>query len=534
MKKIVLQLCISGLLFVSGRTLAQQPFAIGLQASTISVPATHSGAFAERNGKWIFIGGRIDGVHIMQAMMAFPVYGKNDSIYVVDPATNTRYSADATTLPNAIYEAITSSNMQFIQNQDHLYMIGGYGRIGQQNQWVTFPSLVSVDLDCLVAAVTSGSSISSCFRQITDQNMAVAGGGLELIDSTYYLVFGHRFDGQYARVAMGGMFTQTYTHEIRKFNIQDDGTNLAIANYTALTDTDVYHRRDYNLVPQLFPNGEYGLTAFSGVFQKTVDLPFLTPIDITPSTVTLQSNFNQNLSQYTCATLPVYDSLNNFMHTIFFGGMSLYTMDTITQTLLQDTLVPFVTTISKVSRDGSGNLSEYKLPVNMPELLGSNAFFIPEQGIPMKNNRLVDLNRLSGVTRVGYIVGGIKSDYPNVANLDPEGMSRPNANVYEVYIDRTVTGTRDIKVDNAVNNLSVYPMPAKDKLYIDFSLGTPQSCEVTMYNLQGQLVRSLLREERVEGPQHLVLPLNSIRPGTYLCRVKAGDSVKAVKMIVEK
>ena len=57
-----------------------------------------------------------------------------------------------------------------------------------------------------------------------------------------------------------------YTNEIRTFKINDNGTDLIIYDYTATNDPDNLHRRDYNMSPQIFPNGELGFTAFSGVF----------------------------------------------------------------------------------------------------------------------------------------------------------------------------------------------------------------------------------------------------------------------------
>ena len=223
------------------------------------------------------------------------------------------------------------------------------------------------------------------------------------------------------------------------------------------------------------------------------------------------------------------------MHTIFFGGMSLYTLDTITQTLIQDTLVPFVTTVSKISRDGTGGLSEFKLPVNMPAFIGSNAVFILDPLMPLKNNRIVNLNQLSGVTRIGYIVGGIQSDYPNVGQLDPVGMSRPNAQVIEVFIDKTVSSTHELQIKNAVNNLSVYPNPLKDVLNVDFTVpyGT-ETCAVQLFNVEGRLLRTLLQEKKLSGDQHFQFQLGSIKPGTYLCRVRVGDTVKGVKLVVER
>jgi len=513
---------------------AQQGFGVSVQASSLTaIPAMHSGAVATWDNKWIFVGGRIDGLHIMQSNQAFPAYGRNDSIYVVDPYTNSRVAADVSQLPPSIFEAISSANMQFYQDANYLYMIGGYGKMATQNTWLTFHSLVSVDLSCLLSNINSASPITSCFRQVVDSNMAVAGGMLEKIDSTYYLVFGHRFDGRYAKNTTVGSFTQTYTHEIRKFGISDDGVNLAIANYHTETDTNNFHRRDLNLLPQIFPNGEFGFTAFGGVFQKNADLPFLTPIDVTANSTIHQSGFNQNLSQYTSAAMPVFDSINNTMHSVFFGGMSLYTLDTANQILIQDTLVPFVNTISKITRESNGNITEYKLPVEMPGLLGSNAFFILKDSVPIIHDKIIDLNSISGITHVGYIVGGIESDFPNIADIDPEGMSRPHARVYDVFIDKTLSSRKDLPIRNVLNNLVVYPNPANNRLFMDFSLQNEQSCRVTLYNNHGKIIRVLFPEKSLAGEQHLVLNTEGIKDGLYLCQVKAGSSVKLIKIILQ-
>lgn len=513
---------------------AQQNFGISIQTSSVTaMPPVHSGAFAVANGKWIFVGGRIDGLHLMQSNQAFPPHGRNDSIYVVDPNTNVAQAVDASQLPVSVYEAICSANMQFYQDGNYLYLLGGYGKAATQNNWLTFHSLVSIDLNCLLNNIALSNPISSCFLQVIDSNMAVAGGALEKIDSTYYLVFGHRFDGRYARNTSLGSFTQTYTHEIRKFEIFNDGISLAINNYHAETDTNNFHRRDLNVVPQIFPNGDYGCTAFGGVFQKNADLPFLTPIDIRADTTIHQSVFNQNLSQYTSALMPVFDSSSNSMHTVFFGGMSLYTLDTVSGSLIQDTLVPFVNTISRVSRDANGNLTEFQFPVHMPALLGSNAFFIPKDSAPLIHERIVNLNSLGNLTHVGYIVGGIESDLPNIADLDPESMSRPHATVYDVYIDKSISSVRDLPIRNKINNLIVYPNPANNRLYMDFSLEKEENCSVALFTPNGKLVRVLLPETKIRGEQHLTLDTQNLKSGMYYCEVRAGSSVKIVKVVLD-
>lgn len=513
----------------------QQPFTISIVPSVITaMPPVHSNAFAEWNGKWVLIGGRNEGLHNFQSGIAFSTAARNDSVFVVDPVNNQRWSAYAGSLPVDLFESICSSNMEFYTDSNTLYMIGGFGRQASISSWTTFPLLTAVDLDGLSNAVMNGTSIAPYFRQLTDTNLAVAGGQLQKIDSVYYLVFGQRFEGIYSKINGSSLFTQHYTNEVRKFSIQDNGTQLSISNYTTIQDTDNFHRRDYNLIPQIFPNHDYGLTAFGGVFQKFANLPYLNPIDISSTSTQINSTFNQNLNQYESASMPVYDSLNNFMHTIFFGGMSLYTYDTSSQSLVQDTLIPFVNTISKVSRDGSGNLTEYSLPVHMPDLIGTNARFIPNQGAPFYYDHIVNLNALFGNTKAGYIISGIQSDFPNIADLDPAGMSRSNTTVYEVYINNAPSTIAEMQIKNPINNLFVYPNPAREIFNIEFSLEEKRHTEVVIINSSGKKIRTLFKDENQTECLKLTWDAKSMAPGNYVCQVKSGPFSKAVKLIVEK
>ena len=511
---------------------SQQAFTVHVVPSAITaVPGIHSGAFANHSGKWIFIGGRIDGIHTMQANMAFPTSGRNDSIFIVDPDLNLYTAVSATSLPRSIYEALCSSNMEYYQDGSRLYMIGGYGSEDSTATWITFPSLISIDLICLLNKIDSGFPIDGCFRQLIDSNLSVTGGALDKIDSTYYLVFGHRFDGRYSNPP-SSLFYQQYTHEIRKFSIQDDGINLSISNYQTLRDTNVYHRRDFTMLPQIYPTHDRGITVFGGVFQKVIDRPFLTPIDITSGSVIHQSAFNENLNQYSTASMPIYDSLNNYMHNVFFGGISLYTLDTATMSLVEDTLVPFVSTISKVTRDPSGNLTESRMQEDMPALKGTNAVFIPDQSVLTIDKSIIDLNSLSGNTRVGYIAGGILSDFPNVANLDPIGMSRPNTVLYEVYIDKNINSIPEIKIQNEINNLAAYPNPFEDKLIIHFAVLHENNCTIKLYDSKGQTVKVLLADTKVNGEQKFTFSTSELPIGIYACQIKVGDTIKT--LLVEK
>ncbi len=81
------------------------------------------------------------------------------------------------------------------------------------------------------------------------------------------------------------------------------------------------------------------------------------------------------------------------MHTLFFGGMSQYYYQN--NTLIQDNQVPFVKTISRLSRDTNGNFSEHLLPVEMQGFKGSSAEFIPNLNLPHYESNIIKLNEIA-------------------------------------------------------------------------------------------------------------------------------------------
>ncbi|MCE1201519.1 MAG: hypothetical protein LWX09_05420 [Bacteroidia bacterium] len=395
---------------IYGNVISQDSFNYQLSLVPVTIPSLpglHSYAHAQSNGKWLIIGGRKDGLHARQPFNAFPALQNNTDIYVVDIAGNQYWTASVNTLPATLKEQLQSTNMNFYQDNDTLYIIGGYGFSPTANNHITFPYLTAVNVSGLINAIQNAQPINPYFKQIQDANFAVTGGHLKKLNDRFYLVGGHRFDGRYN--SMGNpTYTQSYTNQIRKFSINNSGNQLSYSNYTTVTDPVHLRRRDYNLAAQVFPDGELGMTIFSGVFQLNADLPFLYPVDINESGHIPVTTFNQYLSNYHSPVATLYDSANNNMHTIFFGGMSQYYYQN--NTLVQDDQVPFVKTISRVSRNAQGQLNEYRMPVEMPSLKGASAEFIPNLALPHYENKVLKLNEIDQTSfMIGHIYGGISS-----------------------------------------------------------------------------------------------------------------------------
>ncbi|MCK4989964.1 MAG: hypothetical protein KAS29_05740, partial [Bacteroidales bacterium] len=316
---------------------------------------------------------------------------------------------------------------------------------------------------------------------------AVTGGQLGKISNTFYLVGGHRFDGLYN--PMGGpTFTQTYTNQIRKFSIKNSGSVLSFSEFTSITDPLHLRRRDYNLIPQIFPDGAEGYTISSGAFQLNADLPFLYPVDIKESGYWPVTEFNQFLSNYHSAKACLFDSVANNMHTLFFGGMSQYYYQD--GNLIQDDQVPFVKTISRLTRHADGTLQEYQLPTEMPGLQGASAEFIPNELHPHYDSEILKLNQITQDTiLIGHIYGGIVSPTLNPFMNNVTGTTSADPNIYRVTLIRETP--EDVWQINGANpfDFNVYPNPATSEIVLDFSMDRQSDIYYFITGIDGRIIQ---------------------------------------------
>lgn len=417
----------------------QEPFTIQIEPFSINeAPGIQSYSLGKTSdGKWLILGGRIDGLHKRRPFEAFLKKENNTSAFVIDPIGNKTWETDLSVLPTSIFEQLQSTNQEFHQRGNTLYVIGGYGYSETKGDHITYPYLTAIDVDGLVKAIIDESNISSFFRQILDSNLAVTGGQLGLLNDTFYLCGGQYFEGRYNPMGPnhGPGFTQEYTNEIRKFKIIDDGVDLSISNYSAKKDSQNLHRRDYNMVPQIFPDETKGFTMFSGVFQYDANIPWLNTVDVTSSGFNVNNDFNQYLSQYHSAKVPIYNAETNQMMTVFFGGLSQYQFDEDGE-LVRDDEVPFVKTISMVIRHKDGSMVEKDLGIKMPAFLGSGAEFIPISNETIYlENEIVNLSVLKNKkTLIGYIYGGIESSGENIFFRNNGTQSIASDLAFKVYI----------------------------------------------------------------------------------------------------
>ena len=528
-----------GLIFLSLSVFSQTtPFNIYIEPMNISgLGGLQAYAFGQHNGKWLVVGGRLDGLHRRQPFAAFDLAGHNNQLIVVDPVAQQKWSAPLSSLPISLQEQLSSTNMEFFQEGDYLYLLGGYGYSNTSADHITYPNLSAIKVPDVINAVINGSSFTSYFRQITDTMFAVTGGYLNKINHTFYLTGGQKFIGRYNPMGPthGPGFIQEYTNASRKFTISDNGVTLSVTHLPAIVDATNLHRRDYNVVPQIMPTGQEGLTAFSGVFQTGADLPFLNCVNIDSTGHSVNNAFSQYYNHYHCAHIPLYSASNNEMHTIFFGGIAQY-YDSL-GVLVQDNNVPFVKTIARVTRYANGSMAEYKLPIEMPALLGAGSEFIPKTDIPRFNNEVLKLDDFTtDSTFVGYIYGGISSTAANIFFTNTGTQSSASSQIFKVYvIKNSTTDIHDLnKQSIGTLKVQVFPNPNDGNFVVKFNLSKIAETKISIHSVDGKKI-----EERVLT--HLVLGENTFQRkiknldlgGTYILTIETPYEKATQKIIIE-
>ncbi len=399
-------------------------------------PRLQSFAWAEWEGKWIFIAGRTTGYHGVGGQEAdFPRSGANDRIWMIEPSAtgNARtWSVPIEKLPASLGEVKDqwmSSNPEFFQDKDTLYLAGGYGQ-NAAGAWGTYPILSAVHLPTLVKAITERGDVSAAITYTTSQVVQVAGGELlRLEDGMFYLVGGHVFTGSYrdfeaAEEKNTPKVSQRYTGEIRQLRVTRDGHGqLAVAVVHSYRDPE-FARRDLNATLTILPDGHtLGAAAYGGVFTKD-QLGFSKPIYWSAAGPPYAENYEQKMSGYSCARLALFDPDSKTMLTTFFGGISRWTWNqhhgefqaaprvgAKPETVYFDGLewIDQITTLVR----GPHETYEVVQPSNrLAAYLGTNAAFLPAPGFERMraDADVFNLRNLRGKrVLAGYIYGGIRA-----------------------------------------------------------------------------------------------------------------------------
>ena len=104
-----------------------------------------------------------------------------------DPETGQQRERSIWELPDSIAFPLRSTNPQFVQQDDRVYVMGGYGKDTTSEDFVTFATLVAIDLPLLETALEQARVISPGLSPLPRQPVRDSVAGSELFDSDVVL-----------------------------------------------------------------------------------------------------------------------------------------------------------------------------------------------------------------------------------------------------------------------------------------------------------------------------------------------------------
>ncbi|MCF8227295.1 MAG: T9SS type A sorting domain-containing protein, partial [Bacteroidales bacterium] len=103
--------------------------------------------------------------------------------------------------------------------------------------------------------------------------------------------------------------------------------------------------------------------------------------------------------------------------------------------------------------------------------------------------------------------------------------------------DRNWTASPTVGIANAKqlsNSMRVYPTPASSNVNIEFSIDNRERVQMTVFDLSGKKVSSLVNKMYPAGSHRVNWDLSSkLKSGIYLINMQAGDNVSTARLIVK-
>jgi hypothetical protein len=85
----------------------------------------------------------------------------------------------------------------------------------------------------------------------------------------------------------------------------------------------------------------------------------------------------------------------------------------------------------------------------------------------------------------------------------------------------------------AESNFSVYPNPAQERLTVAFENSGANLVEISIFDLQGKLVKNVNLGVRPEGKHEAIMNIGNLGAGTYIMRLAMGNTLTSSKFIVQ-
>jgi hypothetical protein len=84
---------------------------------------------------------------------------------------------------------------------------------------------------------------------------------------------------------------------------------------------------------------------------------------------------------------------------------------------------------------------------------------------------------------------------------------------------------------NVLQSWSVFPNPASGNVFVSYSLSTPATVSIEVYDVLGNKLEQKIRDNEA-GEYHSTIDIQKLPDGIYFVKIRAGDQMASEKMVV--
>ncbi len=149
----------------------------------------------------------------------------------------------------------------------------------------------------------------------------------------------------------------------------------------------------------------------------------------------------------------------------------------------------------------------------------------------------VDVYESEGVTRWGDYTGISRkqnSSNPEVWLSGCYGVYRSSEHALDTWISQIKGMTTEIKESDvpSLDQTKIYPNPAYDMINIEFNLDQQSIIEISIFDLQGRMVKLLYKDGADRGKNVLSFNKGALSPGIYFIKIQSNNQIISNEKIV--
>jgi len=145
------------------------------------------------------------------------------------------------------------------------------------------------------------------------------------------------------------------------------------------------------------------------------------------------------------------------------------------------------------------------------------------------NFTLLDSTRRSPFIDTTAYLGGTYHYYLTTVF---EGWESPPSDTIKVIVEAVVAVENDLRKPRAFRLAQNYPNPFNPKTIINYELPMSNYVNLSIYNLLGQKVATLVDKKQAAGRYQVLWDASGVASGVYLYRLNAGDFIETKKLIL--